>query len=69
MMGVGSYKSFLHVSKMPTLAYNWANSIVIKNDVILNIIHNIFNLRDTGVVICIILVLVKRANAVCYLTK
>ena len=48
---------FPHVSKMPTLTYNRANSVIIKNA----IIQNIFKLRDTEFVICIILVL-KRAD-------
>jgi hypothetical protein len=38
---------FPHVSKMPTLTYNRANSVIIKNAIILNIIQNIFKLRDT----------------------
>ena len=42
---------------MPNFAYNRANSVIIKNAIILYIIHNIFNVRDTEVVICIILVL------------
>jgi hypothetical protein len=45
---------------MPTITYT--NSVIIKNTIILNIIHNIFNLRDTEVVICILLVLLKRAD-------
>ena len=45
-----SCKSF--VSKKPTLVYNLA---IIKNYIIVNIIHNIFNLRDGEV--CTILVL------------
>ena len=52
---------FPHVSKMSTLTYNRANSVIIKNAIILNIIQNIFKLRDTEFVICIILVL-KRAD-------
>jgi len=42
--------------KMATLTYN----VIIKNAMILNIIYNIFNLRYTEVVICIILVILKR---------
>jgi hypothetical protein len=38
------------------------NRVIIETATILNIIHNIFNLRDTEVVICIILVLLKRAD-------
>jgi hypothetical protein len=33
-------KYFPHVSKMPTLTYNRANNIIIKNAIILNILHN-----------------------------
>jgi hypothetical protein len=36
-------------------------NVIIKNAIVLNIIHNVFNLCDTEVVICIILVLLKRA--------
>ena len=53
----------MFVSKMPTLAHNWANSVTIKNVTTLNIIQYIVNLcdtQDTQVVICIILVLLKR---------
>ena len=39
---------------MPTLTSNQVNSIIIKSAVLLNIIHIIFNHRDTEVVICII---------------
>jgi hypothetical protein len=46
-------------SKMPTLTYNRANCVITKNSITLNIIHHIFNLRDTEVVICIILVLLN----------
>ena len=48
-------KYFPCVSKMPTLTYNKANRILIKNAIILNIIHKIFNIRDKDVVICILL--------------
>jgi hypothetical protein len=50
-------KRFPHVSKMSTLTNNWENSVIIDNARILNIIHNILSLRDTEVVIYIILVL------------
>jgi len=46
-----SRKCFPHVSKTPTLTYNRENSVIIKNPIILNIIHNVFNLRDAEVVI------------------
>ena len=51
-----SWKCFPHVSKMPTLTYNVyrASGGIIKNSIILNIIHNIFILRDTEVVRCIL---------------
>jgi hypothetical protein len=55
-------KCFPHVSKMSTLTYNQANKVVIKNALILNIIHYIFNLRDTEVVTSIISVLLKGSN-------
>ena len=42
-------------SKEPTLSYKRVSTIIIKNAIILNTIHNIFNLRDTEVVICMIL--------------
>jgi hypothetical protein len=48
---------------MPTLAYNRTNSVVANKPAIILIIrHNIFNLCDTEVVICIILVPLKRAD-------
>ena len=52
------------MNKMPTLTYNQANSGIIKNAIIFNIIHNIFNIRDTigEDVIFIILVISKRAD-------
>ena len=40
---------------MPTLAYNRANSVIIKNSIIFKIMHDIFNLCDIEVVICIVL--------------
>ena len=40
-------KCFLYVSEMPTLKHNRAITAIIKNALILNIIHNIFNIRDT----------------------
>ena len=48
---VRSWKFFPHVSKMSILT--GANSVIIKKPIILNIMHNIFNLRDTEVVIYI----------------
>jgi hypothetical protein len=46
-----SCECFPHVIKIPTLTYNQTNSVIIKNDIILNIIHNIFNPRDTEVTV------------------
>ena len=43
-----------HVLVNATLTYNRTNSVIIKNAIILNIMHNIFNLLDREVVICII---------------
>ena len=34
---------FSHAIEMPTLTYNWTNSVMIKNDIILNIMNNIYN--------------------------
>jgi hypothetical protein len=31
---------------MPTFTYNWENSVIIKNDIILNIMYNRINLRS-----------------------
>ena len=50
------------VSKMSTLTYNQANSIITKNAIILNIIHNIFNLRDTEIDVYILIILLKKAD-------
>ena len=49
-------------SKMPTLTDNRANSAIIKNVIILNIIHNILISRGTDVAIYILLVLLKTAD-------
>ena len=38
------------------------NSVKIKNAIFLNMIHNTCNLRDTKLVMCIILVLSERAD-------
>ena len=57
-----SVKSYGHVNKMPSLTYNQANIVIIKNAMILNIMHDIINIRGTEVVICIMLVLLKRAD-------
>jgi hypothetical protein len=46
-----SCKCFLYVSIMPNLTYNWANSDIIKKDLILNIIHSTLNLRETEAVL------------------
>jgi len=55
-------KCFPHVSKISTLTYNPANNVIIRNAIILNIIHIMLNLRDTEVTICIILVLLNRTD-------
>jgi predicted transcriptional regulator len=47
---------------MSTLTYNQANSIITKNAIILNIIHNIFNLRDTEIDVYILIILLKKAD-------
>ena len=41
-----SSKCFLHESKMSIPTNNRVNSFIIKNAIILNIMHTIFNLRD-----------------------
>jgi hypothetical protein len=46
-------KCFPNGSKITTLTHNWGNSDNIENAIILNIIHSIFSIRDTEVVICI----------------
>jgi arginine deiminase len=53
-----------HVIKIPILIYNRDNSVIIKNGIILNITYNIFNIREAEVVICMILVLLKRADVI-----
>ena len=48
--------------KLTTLTYlNRANSFIIKHAIVLNIIlvHNLCNIRDRDVVLCIIIVLLK----------
>ena len=45
-----SCKWFKHVNQMPTLSYMHANSIIIKNAIILNIKHNIFKLREINLI-------------------
>jgi hypothetical protein len=47
-----SFACFSYTSIMPTLTYCWVSTIVVKNTIILNIIHNIFNLRNTEVFVC-----------------
>ena len=53
-----SSKCFPHVNKIRTLTYNPVNSVLTKNDIVLNVIHNTFNLRDTDereyMVVCIL---------------
>jgi hypothetical protein len=50
------------VSKLRILANNRAYSVIIRNAIILNIVHNTCNYRDTDVVVCIILYIVKRVR-------
>jgi hypothetical protein len=42
------------------------NSVIIKNALTVNIIHNKFILRETEVVVCIILAVLKRVPAITY---
>jgi hypothetical protein len=56
---IRSCMSFPHVSKIPTLACNRANSVIIKKAIILNLRHNIFNIHDTEKLSCHML---KRAE-------
>jgi hypothetical protein len=60
-----SCKCSPHVAKMSTFAYNWLNSVIIKNTLTLNSTHHIFNLRYTQVFIFIIIVLLKRVEKGC----
>jgi hypothetical protein len=55
-----SCKCIPHVVKCQPLHTH--SFVVIKNALILKILHNIFNLRDTEVVICIILVLLRSTD-------
>ena len=48
-----SCKCFPHVSKMPTITFYHANTVTTRNVIILYAIDNIFDLRDTEVVIFI----------------
>ena len=50
------------VSKMSPLTYSQANSVIINNVIISNFVHDIFNFRDTEVVICINLALLKKTD-------
>ena len=53
---------FPRVSKIQILAYNREYSVIIRNAIILNIVYNTFIRRDTEVVVCIILNIVKRVR-------
>ena len=57
-------KCFPHVNKILTLTYNRANSILLKNTITLKMMHDIFNLHDTEVIICIILILERMASTI-----
>jgi hypothetical protein len=50
------------VNKMPTHTYNRVNSVIINKAITLNILHNMLNLHDIEFVICMLLVLSKRAD-------
>ena len=52
------------VNKMTNPTYNRARSSIIKNVLILSNVHNIFNPRDTEVVICVMLIILKRADGI-----
>ena len=49
---------------MSKIAYNRANSVIMKNAITLNTMHNAFNPRDTEVIICILLVLLQTADGI-----
>ena len=59
-----SCKCFPHVNKILTHTYNRANSVLFKNTITLKMMHDIFNLHDTEVIICIILVLERMASTI-----
>ena len=56
-----------HVSKMLILTYNRSNSVITKTAIILNIIHNIFNLRNTECHIIVYGDIVNNLNTNCKL--
>jgi hypothetical protein len=49
----GHASFFPNTSNMTKLMNKWANIVVIKDSLILDSMHNISNLRDTEVVVCI----------------
>ena len=59
-----SCKCCPHVNKILTHTYNRANSVLFKNTITLKMMHDIFNLHDTEVIICIILVLERMASTI-----
>jgi len=46
---------FPQMRNIPSFPYNWVSSVVTQNAGILNFVYIIFNLRDTEVIICILL--------------
>jgi len=56
---------FPRVSKMPNLTHVWSISVVIKERFNLAL-YTKYNVRDTEIVICIILVLLKKASGLNY---
>ena len=54
---IQSSKCFPHASKMHTLTNNRVISIVMETALILNFIHNMFNIRDIETITCIILII------------
>ena len=57
-----AFSQWNDVSNMPTLTYNPEKSIILKDAIIVKLMHNTFNLRYTDVTICTIVFLLKRAD-------
>ena len=47
---------------MSVLTYNWVSSVAMANAQFLKYMHKIFNLRDTDIDICLILVILNIAD-------
>ena len=62
---IGSCKGFPRVREISTIASNWADSVIIKNAIILDIMQYI-SISMTQKLSCIILVLLKSAGALSY---